>query len=69
MARNIRRKTKAPSIIVEERTREDRWHAAGQRLRALDLERFDKVLVIAEGYVASYGEQINESHGAKWGAN
>jgi hypothetical protein len=40
---------------VEERSLKDRWHDAGQRLHALDLDH----------YVA----KINESYGAKRGAN
>jgi hypothetical protein len=54
-----RRKTKVPAppvpaIAVEERSREERWCEAGRRLH--DLERFDRVLAIAEAYAASYRE-------------
>lgn len=37
-----------------------RWMRAGERLRELDPERFERVLGIAEGYVAIYEKPLED---------
>ncbi len=55
---------RVPSIVVEERSREERWCAAGQALHDAGhpdaMERFDKVLALAEGYASPFTDPTED---------
>lgn len=74
-----RRKTKVPAppvipIVVEERSREERWCEAGRQLNAVNPEKLDKLVAAAELYLATYERESDlhlrarlvESNGAPW---